>query len=66
MSKEYAIYDMKDYEQCVFIGTMQEIAKFLNYSKQSLYSYLSRKKSGEQDLLNHRYELVEVIEEVEE
>lgn len=63
MSKEYAIYDMKDYEQCVFIGTMEEIANFLNYSKTSLYSYITRKKKGKQDLLNHKYELVEVAEE---
>lgn len=65
MSKIYAIYDMKDYEQCVFLGTMKEIADFLNCKCDSLYSYLSRRKAGKTELIKHKYELVEIKEEEE-
>lgn len=66
MSKEYALYDMKDYEQCVFIGTMKEIAEFLKYSENGLRSYLSHKKAGRRDSLIHKkYELLEVSEDEE-
>lgn len=64
MRKIYAIYDMKDHEQCVFLGNMDEIAKFLNYSRDSLYSHMSRQRKGKRKLLNHRYELVKIVEEV--
>ena len=63
MASEYAIYDMKDYEQLVYSGTIKEVAKFLNYSEHSLRSYLTRKKNGTRDLLGHRYELIKVIDE---
>ena len=63
--KEYGIYDLKEDEQCIYIGTMSEVSKFLNYSKGSLWSYLSRKKHDRRLLINHRYELVEVKEEEE-
>ena len=43
MSNEYAVYDMKDYEQCVRIGTMKEISEFLNCSSDSVRSYISHK-----------------------
>lgn len=66
MSKEYALYDMKDYEQCVCVGTMKEIAEFLKYSENGLRSYLSHKKAGRRDSLIHKkYELLEVSEDEE-
>lgn len=66
MSKEYAIYDMKDYEQCVFMGTLKQIAEFLNYSENGLRSYLSHKKAGRRDsLIKKQYELLEVSEDEE-
>lgn len=66
MANEYAIYDMKDYEQCVYIGTLKEIAKFLEYSENGLRSYLSHKKAGRRDSLIHKqYELIEIEENKE-
>lgn len=61
--KEYGIYDLKEDEQCIYIGTMSEVSKFLNYNKDTLWSYLSRKKHDRSLLISHRYEIVEVIEE---
>ena len=63
--KEYGVYDLKEDEQCIYIGTMSEVSKFLNYNKDTLWSYLSRKKHDRSLLINHRYELVEVKEEEE-
>lgn len=64
MSKNnlYGLYDVKDYEQCVFIGTIREISNFLNYSQSTLRSYLTRKKTGEYKLLAHKYELIKINE----
>lgn len=61
--KKYGIYDLKEDEQCIYIGTMSEVSKFLNYNKDTLWSYLSRKKHDRSLLISHRYEIVEVIEE---
>ena len=61
--KEYGVYDLKEDEQCIYIGTMSEVSKFLNYNKDTLWSYLSRKKHNRSLLISHRYEIVEVIEE---
>lgn len=67
MSKEYAVYDMKDYEQCVRIGTMKEIAEFLNCSSDSIWSYISHKKAGRREgLIHRRYDVVQVIDDEEE
>lgn len=63
MATEYAIYDMKDYEQLVFSGNMKEISKFLDYSEASLYSYITRKRKEQQELIKHRYDLVKIIDE---
>ena len=41
---EYAIYDLKEDEQCVFMGKSDEVSKFLNLTEGSIYSYISRKK----------------------
>lgn len=66
--KEYGVYDVKENEQCVYLGNIVEIANYLKCSKSSLRSYLTRKKNGEQDLLQRRYELIEISdkEEIEE
>lgn len=63
MINEYAIYDMKDNEQYVYSGKMREVAKYLGLKKESLYSYISRKKRNSSLLLRRRYELVRVEEE---
>lgn len=60
--KEYGVYDVKDNEQCLYIGNINEIAEFLDCSNDSLRSYLTRKKNGEQDLLQRRYELIEILD----
>ena len=63
MSKEYAVYDMKDYEQCVRIGTMKEIAEFLNCSSDSIRSYMSHKKAGRiEGLIHKKYDVLQVLE----
>lgn len=63
MINEYAIYDMEDYEQLVYSGTMQQVADYLGYSKATLWSYITHKKQGVQELIKHRYEIVKVEEE---
>lgn len=67
MANEYAIYDMKDYEQCVRIGSMKEISEFLNCTSDSIRSYMSHKKAGRRDSLIHkRYDVVKIIDDEEE
>lgn len=61
--KEYGIYDVKENEQCVYLGNIFEIANYLNCSESSLRSYLTRKKNGKQDLFQRKYELIEIHEE---
>lgn len=57
MAKEYTLYDIKDYEQCVCFGNLKEIAKFLDSSTNSLRSYITHRKKGERSgLLKKRYE----------
>lgn len=58
--KFYAIYDTKYYDQCIYFGTLQECADFLNQKSDSLRSYLSRKKNNSELLIKHRYELFDV------
>lgn len=66
MSNEYAVYDMKDYEQCVRIGTMKEISEFLNCSSDSIRSYMSHKKAGRREsLINKRYDVVKIVDSEE-
>jgi predicted transcriptional regulator YheO len=60
MINEYAIYDMKDNEQLVYMGTMKGVADYLKMSRASLYSYITHKKNGEQNLVKYRYEIVRV------
>lgn len=64
--KEYALYDVKDYEQCICSGNLKEIAKYLNSTPNSLRSYMTRKKMKHTGLLKKRYELIEIKEDEEE
>ncbi len=50
--KIYGIYDITNKEQCVRVGTLQEIIRFLNISARAL----SRALKG--DKINSRYNLV--------
>ncbi len=62
----YGLYDIKENEQCILIGSIREIAKYLNYSEGSLRKYLHRKKQNENLLISHRYELTQVKDFEEE
>lgn len=64
--KEYALYDIKEFEQCICFGKLKEIANYLECTTSSLRSYLTRKKNKTQKLLKHRYEIVEIIENEED
>ena len=63
MSNEYGLYDVTDYDQCVFFGTIKEIAQYLEYSPATLRSYLTRKKTGKRKLLARKYELIKINED---
>ena len=66
-SKEYALYDIEEYEQCVCLGTIKDIATFLECSTNSIRSYITHRKKGERNsLLRNRYELAEIKEYGEE
>ncbi len=66
-SKEYALYDIKEYEQCVCLGTIKDIATFLECSTNSIRSYITHRKKGERSsLLRKRYGLAEIKEDGEE
>lgn len=66
-SKEYALYDIKEYEQCVCLGTIKDIATFLECTTNSIRSYITHRKKGDRSsLLRRRYELAEIIEEGKE
>jgi hypothetical protein len=54
----YGIYDKKDKEQCIFVGTLKEIKNFLGCSIRTFNNYL--KYGG-----NDRYSLVYVYKEGE-
>ena len=60
MPKEYGLYDMKDFETCIYIGNIKEIAKIVNESEHSLRSYLSKHKRGKIKYIRQRYEIVEI------
>lgn len=63
--KQFGLYDMKDYEQCVYVGTIKEISEFLGKNYNSLWSHLTRKKQGKIKYIHQRYELVEIINKKE-
>lgn len=56
--KIYGIYDTKNKEQCVRIGTLKEIMKFLNITARAI----DRASRGNR--LCSRYDLVYLFEEV--
>lgn len=56
----YALYDMKDSEQLVTIGTSKELMKFLNVSQNTFFS--TKSKTG---MFKRRY-LVEKIEDYDD
>ena len=65
--KEYGLYDLKEDEQIVCLGSLKEISRFLCTTTNSLKSYISHRKSGKRTgLLRRRYELVEITEDGEE
>jgi len=67
LAKEYALYDTAEFEQLVFMGTLKDIANYLNCEVGSLRSFLTRKKNKQQELLQRRYDMVEVMDtEIEE
>lgn len=53
--KYYGIYDLKNKEQCVFIGNSKEISEFLNIKRNTLYEYIIRKHKPQR-----RYEIVKI------
>lgn len=64
MINEYAIYDMEDYEQLVYSGTMQQVANYLECSPGAIRSWISHRKRGKRDgYIHKRYEIVKVEEE---
>ncbi|WP_405317566.1 NUMOD4 domain-containing protein [Faecalibacillus faecis] len=61
------MYDIKEYEQCVCLGTIKDIATFLECSTNSIRSYITHRKKGERSsLLRKRYGLAEIKEDGEE
>ena len=61
--KQYGLYNVKDYEQCVYFGTIKEIATYLKLKPQTLLAYLCRRKHNNKLLLNRCYELIEIKEQ---
>ena len=60
---EYAIYDMKEYEQFVYSGTIKQVANYLECSPQTIRSYMSYKKNQRDGYIHKRYEIIKVEEE---
>ena len=60
--KIYGLYDMKDCEQCEFIGTRKEIARYLDIEENTIISYISRHKNGRQKFLKWKFEIIELGE----
>lgn len=48
----YGVYDLKDKEQCVRVGTLIEIIKFLNATARSIDRAINK-----HDLIKQRYEV---------
>lgn len=58
--KLYGLYNIKDYEQCEYFGTIKEIAEYLKIEPNSLRINLIRKRHGKNFLIKHKYELVKM------
>lgn len=57
--KIYAIYDLKEKEQCTRIGAIDEIARYLNLTAREIGRALNNKKK-----IRNQYELYYLFEEV--
>lgn len=60
--KQYGLYNIEDYDQCTYFGTIKEIAAYLKLKPQTLRAYLSRKKKNNKLLLSFKYELIELTD----
>ena len=58
--KQFGLYDLKENEQCVCIGSMQNIADYLNTSLNSMWSHYTKKQQGKIKYIRQRYDLVEL------
>lgn len=58
MSKIYGIYDMKDNEQCMRVGTAMEITKFLGIPARSFERAINKN-----NFLQRRYKIYFLFEE---
>ncbi len=56
--KIYGIYDIKEKEQCMRVGTLEEITKFLNLSARGLGLALKRDR-----LIKNKYKIYFLFEE---
>lgn len=56
--KIYGIYDMKEKEQCLRIGTIKEIVNFLDLTVREMGGALKNK-----NLIRNKYELCYLFEE---
>lgn len=54
----YGVYDLKDKEQCVRVGTLSEIIKFLNATARSIDRAIKK-----HDLIKQRYEVYYLFKE---
>ena len=59
----YGLYDIKNDEQCVFLGNIREISEYLECDKQTIYDYLYKHKIGKHDLIKKRYEIIKICKE---
>lgn len=57
--KIYAIYDLKENEQCARIGALDEIARYLNLTAREIGRALNNKNK-----IRNQYELHYLFEEV--
>ena len=57
--KIYGIYNIKENEQCMRIGTLQEIAVYLNLTAREISKALNNKNK-----IRNKYELYYLFEEV--
>ena len=54
----YGIYNVKENEQCMRVGTMQEIVKFLNFTPRELGRALKNK-----NVIRNKYEVCFLFKE---
>lgn len=59
--KIYGIYNIKENEQCLRVGTLEEIVKFLNLSSRDLGLALRRNST-----IRNQYKIYYLFEEVYE